>query len=201
MKNAEESLRFIKSLVEDNRKLALSSGMPSIVWGLFVITALIMTYWGIHNHMQSGWYYMGVWFIATSLGWLISWLVESKREKLTVSSYSQQILAIIWMCHGIAMMILAFITSLAQVVNPYAISPMMGTILGSAFFIEGWLNQYKWLRIVGILWWITSIALFFLIRVDVFGGSKTLLYFAGLMFILQVLPGVKLEMLWRKENR
>ncbi len=201
MKNAEESLKFIKSLVEDNRKLALSSGMPSIIWGLFVIVALISTYIGIQNQYRSGWYYMGVWLVATGLGWLVSWTVERSREKLTVSTYSQQILGVIWFCHGIAMMILAFITSLAQVVNPFAISPMMGTILGSAFFIEGWLNQYKWLRTVGILWWITSIALFFLIKVESYGQSNTLLYFAGLMLLLQVLPGVKLELQWRKENK
>ncbi|MBI9032677.1 hypothetical protein JEZ13_11840 [bacterium] len=201
MKNAEESLNFIKSLVEDNRKLALGSGMPSIIWGLFVITALLLTYWGIQKPMTSGFYYMSVWLIASSLGWIVSSIIEGRREKCSVSTYSQQILGVIWFSHGIAMMILAFVTSSAGLVNYYAISPMMGTVLGSAFFINGWLNQYKWLRTVGILWWITSIGLFYLVKVEVYGGINTLLYFAGLMFLLQVVPGIKLEMLWRKENR
>ena len=201
MKNADESLRLIKSLVDDNRKLALGSGMPSIIWGIFVIIALILTYWGIQKPVTIGWYYMLVWVIATGLGWTLSALVEVKREKCSVSTYSQQILGVIWFCHGITMMILAFVLSSAGLVNYYAISPMMGTVLGSAYFINGWLNQYKWLRVVGIFWWITSIALFYLVKVEIYGGSNTLLYFAGLMLLLQVLPGIKLEILWRKENR
>ncbi len=201
MKNAEESLRLIKSLVEDNRKLALGSGMPSIIWGIFVIVALMLTYWGVHKPMMTGWYYMFVWVIATGLGWTITMLVEGKREKSKVSTYSEQILGVIWLAQGVAMMILAFVASTAGVVNLYAISPMMGTILGSAYFINGHLNQYKWLKLVGIFWWIASIALFYLVKVEVYGGSKTLLYFAGLMFLLQVVPGIKLELLWRRENR
>jgi len=201
MKNADQSMNFIKSLVEDNRKLALGSGMPSIIWGIFVIIALLLTYWGIHKPMTNGLYYMLVWVIASGLGWTISSLVERKREKCSVSTYSQQILGVIWICHGIVMMILAFVASSAGVINYYAISPMMGTILGSAYFINGWLNQYKWLMGVGIMWWIASIVLFYITNLAIYGGSYTLLYFAGLMFLLQVLPGLKLEILWRKENR
>lgn len=200
MKNADDSLKFIKSLVEDNRKLALGSGMPSIIWGIFVIIALLLTHWGVQKPMTNGIYYMLVWLIAVSFGWVASYLVERKREKCSVSSYSQQILGVIWICHGITMMILAFVASSAGVINLYAISPMMGTVLASAYFINGWLNQYKWLSVVGILWWISSIALFYLIKVPSV-GNNTLLYFAGLMFLLQVMPGIKLEMLWRKENR
>ena len=144
---------------------------------------------------------MLVWIIACGLGWTVSTLVERKREKSSVSTYSQQILGVIWLCHGITMMILAFVATSAGVINYYAVSPMMGTVAGSAYFINGWLNQYKWLMGVGIIWWITSIALFYLTRVTTYGGANTLLYFGGLMFLLQVLPGIKLEMLWRKENR
>lgn len=201
MKDADESLKFIKSLVEDNRKLALGSGMPSIIWGVFVIIALMLTYWGIQKPMTNGFYYLLVWIIACAIGWTVATLVERKREKSKVSTYSQQILGVIWFCHGVTMMILAFVASSAGVVSYYGISPMMGTIVGSAYFINGWLNQYKWLMGVGVIWWITSIALFFLVRVESIGGANTLLYFAGLMFLLQVVPGIKLEMLWRKENR
>ncbi|KQC11790.1 MAG: hypothetical protein APR54_10510 [Candidatus Cloacimonas sp. SDB] len=201
MKNAQESLNLIKSLVEDNRKLALGSGMPSIIWGVFVIIALSLTYWGVHRPMRTGWYYLLVWVIASSLGFTISYLIERQREKFTVSTFSQQLLGVIWLAQGVAMMILAFVASLAGVLNLYAISPIMGTLLGSAYFINGHLNQYKWLKVVGVLWWISSIALFFLVKVDVYGGSNTLLYFAGLMFLLQVVPGLKLESQWRKENR
>jgi uncharacterized membrane protein HdeD (DUF308 family) len=200
MKNADDSLKFIKSLVEDNRKLALGSGMPSIIWGIFVITALLLTYWGIHKPMTNGLYYMLVWLTASGLGWLVSTLAERKREKCSVSTYSQQILGVIWICHGIVMMILAFVATSAGVISWEAISPMMGTILGSAYFINGWLNKYKWLSVVGILWWISSIAMFYLMY-QPFMVSNSLLYFAALMFLLQIIPGIKLEMQWRKENR
>jgi hypothetical protein len=198
MKNADERLSFIKSLVEDNRKLALGSGMPSIIWGMFVISALFLTYWGIQKPINNGLYYMVVWLTATGLGWVVSYLVERKRERCNVSTYSQQILGVVWICHGVVMMILAFVATSAGVIGYYAISPMMGTVLGSAYFINGWLNQYKWLSAVGILWWIASIAIFLLMQ---YMELYTLLYFAGLMFLLQVVPGIKLEMLWRKENR
>ena len=199
MKDADESLKFIKSLVEDNRKLALGSGMPSIIWGIFVIAALVLTYWGIHKPITTGLYYMIVWLIASSLGWIIASLVERKREKSSVSTYSQQILGVIWICHGLMMMILAFVSTSAGVISWEAISPMMGTVLGSAYFINGWLNQYKWLSMVGILWWLSSIAMFYLMYFS-FMQANSLLYFAGLMFLLQVVPGIKLEILWRKEN-
>ena len=201
MKNAEESLNFIKSLVEDNRKLALGSGMPSIIWGILVIISLLLTYWGITHGIYSFIYFMVVWLTASALGWIITVLIERKREKLKVSSYSQQILGVIWLCHGIVMMILAFLAPLSGVVDPYTIAPMMGTILGSAYFINGFLNQYKWLQAIGVAWWISSVGIFLLITNQSFGGMYTLLYFAGLMFVLQVVPGIKLEQLWRKENR
>jgi len=188
-------------LVEDNRKLALGSGMPSIIWGVFVIIALSLTYWGVHRPMRTGWYYLLVWLITTGLGFALSYLVESKREKTKVSTFSQQLLGVIWLAQGVAMMILAFVASSAGVLNLYAISPLMGTLLGSAYFINGHLNQYRWLKFIGVLWWISSSALFYLVRVESYGGSKTLLYFAGLMFLLQVVPGFKLEAQWRRENR
>jgi hypothetical protein len=77
----------------------------------------------------------------------------------------------------------------------------MGTILGSAYFINGYMNQYKWLQGVGIAWWVSSIVLFFIGSNETIGGSKTLLYFCAMMFFLQIVPGIKLEMLWRKENK
>ena len=200
MKNAEESLNLIKSLVEDNRKLALGSGLPSIIWGVFVMLALVLTYWGVHRPMRTGWYYLLVWVIASALGFTLSYLVESKREKSKVSTFSQQLLGVIWLAQGVTMMILAFVASSAGVLNLYAISPIMGTVLGSAYFINGHLNQYKWLKLVGFFWWLTSIALFYVVKLENYGGSNTLLYFAGLIFLLQVIPGVKLEAQWRKEN-
>jgi hypothetical protein len=200
MKDAQESLDFIKSLVNDNRKMALSSGMPSIVWGIVVMIALAFTYYGSVNAVGNGWYYMTVWLVISFLGWLLSYLVEKKREKCQISTYSQRVLGMIWLGHGSVMMILAFIGTVSGAISPFAVSPMMGTVLGSAYFINGYMNKYRWLQYVGIGWWIASIVLFFIVRNPLLGGAKTLLYFCGMMFFLQIVPGIKLEMLWRKEN-
>ncbi len=201
MNDAKESLDFIKSLINDNRKMALSSGMPSIIWGIVVITALLLTYYGSVKGIGNGWYYMGVWGGICFFGWLITILVESKREKFQVSTYSQRVLGMMWLGHGIVMMLLSFVGTVSGTIPPWAVAPMMGTILGSAYLLNGFMNKYKWLMWIGILWWITSGVLFFLVPMQGIGGAKTLLYFCGMMFFLQIVPGIKLEMLWRKENK
>ncbi|OQY38522.1 MAG: hypothetical protein B6226_03545 [Candidatus Cloacimonetes bacterium 4572_65] len=200
MNNAKESLDFIKSIVEDNRKVSLSSGMPSIIWGVFVIIALVATYIGATNSIQSGWYYMIAWTASCFTAWVIMFITERKKCREEVSTYSQKLLGLVWMSHGMMMMMLSLVGSVSGTINPFAISPLMGTVLGSAYFINGVLNDYQWLRIVGITWWVTSAMLFLLVRTPI-GGANILLYFAGLMIFLQILPGIKLEMLWRDASR
>lgn len=197
MENAKRELDFIKSLINENRKKAMCSGMPSILWGIFVIIALVGTFILGYNKVSSGWYYFGLWMISCTLGHVVTYIVESRRYSSRIETYSANIVNVIWFAMGVAMMIIAFVPTVLGLQESLLISPIMGTMLGSAYFVNGYINDYKWMKLTGVIWWISSILLFVFIR-DL--QLKSLLVFSGMMFVLQIIPGIKLELLWRKEN-
>ena len=178
-----EDLEFMKKIVNDSRNIVVENGIGFFTWGVLIIIGLTVTYLDI---VLSGNQYSDVvWIIVVSIGWiysLVGWWKQRKVEK--TRTFAGKILGSTWLATGIAMTTLGFIAPINNAYNGMFVSPVLSTVLGIAFYITAIVHDSKMMKYLAPFWWIGAIVMF------VFPGVHTVIIMAGLMFFLQVLPGI-----------
>ncbi len=192
---AMENLAYIKAILEEsNRKKTLSGGADYILWGIIVLIGMLGNYLPIKGiiTIKSGWYFFFLWGGIISIGWIISFTGVLRTKKITYT-HSTKVLNAIWLASGITMSVTPFAGMWGGMITPYAICPVIATILGSAYFITGELNRFNWMKFVAIGWWLTGMGLFF------YPKPESFIVFAIAMILFQILPGVKMNSLLKKQ--
>jgi hypothetical protein len=190
---AMENLAYIKEVLADTRKITLSSGSDYILWGFLIFFGMIGTYLPAKGLLmiRSGWYFMILWGGLTLTGWLLA-MFGIKRQKTGGRS---KLLGSIWLATGVSLSLIPFLGVISGLLSPKGIAPVLSCVLGTAYYITGALNEYKWMKFVALGWWLGAIILFF------WQAPENYLLFSLMMILLQVLPGVKMNKLWKEQNQ
>ncbi|HEX2079091.1 MAG TPA: hypothetical protein VHG08_15310 [Longimicrobium sp.] len=188
---AREDLAVIRRLMEDGHRVVNTAGPHFVAWGVLTSAALIATYvlGGRGETRPITW----AWIAAVGLGWLASLaltLAEGRRER--VRSATGRILGGLWTGTGVTLMLLGFAGPAGGGVRPDAITAVLAAVLGSGFFATGLLLGSRWMQAAACGWW--GGALFMLLR----PGAHGLLVTAGLVLVLQTLPGAWLMLRARR---
>lgn len=189
---AAMEISFIKKVVEETRKVSYPNGIYFIIWGIAVFLGMIGNYLLVKNHLGHRLIWM--WAGIVLIGWIYT-LIESNREerKSGYKTWTGKIYGNIWLAAGVCMTIIGFSGPFVKVLNPMAICPLVGLIMGIGHYISGLLNDFKWQQYVGMLWWAGSIALLFWVALENF------LVFGLMMLLLHALPGFVLNSVYRKK--
>ena len=180
---AQQEITFIKKVMQDSRKIVFYDGKDFIYWGIIVVICLLFTYFSVFFHTEKFIFYF--WLILILLGFLGNSLFLKKRyKKLKVRSLAGKLLGLIWTATAIAMIIVGFVGPFSGAFNGVFVSPLMCTFLGPAYLLSGYLYGKKWISYLSIFWWTGAIVMFFL------PGLYTLLLMAGMMVVLQIVPGI-----------
>jgi len=186
-KQAELELSLIKKMMEDTRKLNVDNGIHYIFWGILVALGLLINYLMLVFKFYTK--YIGfVWLVMMVSGAIADILIgkyQSRRSQ--VSTYAGRILSSLWLASGVAMFIYGFVGPLSDAYNSIYICPVIATSLGISYFTSGSIQQLGWLRSVSFGWWAGAIVMF------VFPGIHTLLIFAIMIIMLQIVPGMLLN--------
>jgi uncharacterized protein YbdZ (MbtH family) len=183
---AAQEISFIKSVIERNRKAGTPDGIQFIIWGIIVFMGMLGNYFLIKSENYS--YLLWMWIVLIAAGWTITMIISHKQEKKKgATNWAERIYVNMWLSAGITMSIIGFIAPFTKVLSPMAICPVIAMIMGTAHFISGTINDFKWQQWVGVLWWIGGIVLFLWV------AHENFLLFGLLMILLQVIPGIKLN--------
>ncbi len=194
-KQAELEISQIKKIMEETRSILVDDGLGFIVWGLLISCGLLLTYFSVLGF--TPWTLSNIaWFVLIGAGWVFTIIqVRKDRKQMKAVTFAGKVAGAIWGSAGITMTIIGFVGSYSGMIKGYGICPLMACVLGSAFFVSGVIHNQRMFRLLGFGWWAGAIIMFFWI------SPHTLLMFAIMMLMMQVLPGVLMYSKWKKEMK
>jgi 4-hydroxybenzoate polyprenyltransferase len=180
---AQQEIAFIKKIMQDSRRIVYSDGMEFIYWGSIVVICLLFTYFSVYWNTERYIFYF--WTAFLLLGFLgNTFFLQKRYKKLKVKSFAGNILSVIWVAAGTAMLIVGFVGPLSNAYDGVFISPLISTILGTAYLLTGYIYGKKWVSYLSAFWWAGAIVMF------IWPGLYTILLMAGMMILLQIIPGI-----------
>jgi hypothetical protein len=191
-KQAESEIAVIKKIMEDSKRIAASDGKDFILWGVLVLLGVLGMYYLLMMNLYD---YIGLlWGIDILIGWIFSITMHIRSQrKSRVHTFAGKILGGLWASCGIAMSIIGFVAGMTGALSGWTIFPVIGIILGIAYFVTGIIYGYTWVNYLSFGWWIGSIFMLF------FPGIYNLIVFAFMMTFLQIIPGIIFYLRWRRE--
>ena len=190
-KTALDELQFIRKVIDESKRAIVYNGMDYIVWGILVITGMILTY--VFLLLKIFFNFIWIWVILISIGWIFSFYSRKKEKQKQPDTFSQRIIATVWIAAGIGMTIIGFVGSFSGAVKGAYISPILCVILGMAYLVTGTICGEKWISYLSIGWWSGALVLFF------FTGTYSLLIMALLMLFFQTIPGIIIYRNYKRE--
>ena len=181
-RTAIDELIFIRKVIEDSKRSVAENGIGYIFWGILVFLGLMSVYLKIVFDLpyDSNW----VWIILIGFGWAYTIIANLiKKRKKHVKTFAGKILMSVWVSAGIVMTIIGFVATAAGMIPGYAVSPLISTVLGAAYFISGIIYDSKWVKLLSVGWWLGGIGMFFVVNIN------QILIMALMMLFLQVIPG------------
>ncbi|MGC8595579.1 MAG: hypothetical protein ACP5US_07950 [Candidatus Kryptoniota bacterium] len=188
---AIEDIALIKQMMEESRQFTIDNGKAYIFWGILVTVGVFMTYWAILNGKEEicGW----IWIVTIGIGWLYSILIVMKeRANNRTQTFGGRLVGFLWGGCGIAMTILGFVGPMSGAVSSWGITPVLASVVGIGYFLSSEIYKLKWVRLIGIAWWLGAILMF------IVKGIHTLAIFGAMMVLFQVVPGIIFYEQWKK---
>lgn len=178
-------LAAIRRLMEENRNVVEAGGKHLVWWGLLTAAGMGTTWLLVRADSWAPipW----VWVGAVAVGWVLS-VAAGRRDarRAPVRTMGTRLGGAIWMAFGGTATLVGLLGPASGALPVQALPGVMGILLGGAFFTSGFLPGIGWLRFVGLGWWATGAVMLWM------PGVHTLLLLAGLVVVLQVVPGAML---------
>ncbi len=174
-KQAELEISVIKKIMEDSRSAVYNKSSQGIFWFTLTSIAVFANYLMIVT--ATGVNYTGLLWIAVSVfGSIYSVYLAKKEERsIKVKTFAGKILTSIGIATGIANVMFAFASLVANAFDPFVIVSMNAMILGMAFYVLSVIQQLKSFKILADLWWAGSVFFFFM------PGIHSLLFMAVML--------------------
>lgn len=187
-KQAELEISVIKKIMEDSRSAVYNKSSQGIFWFTLTSIAVLVNY--LMVVLNTGIKYSGILWIAVSVfGSVYSVYLAKKEERsIKVKTFAGKILTSIGIATGIANIMFAFASLVANAFDPFVIVSMNAMILGMAFYVLSVIQQLKSFKILADLWWAGSIFFFFM------PGIHSLLFMAIMLAASAWIP-------WAEEKK
>ncbi len=192
--NKLDELQYIKKVMQDSKRIVAEDGHSLIFWGILVTIGQLITFLVFYFNVFRE-YFVYVWPVLVLIGWVYSFYYNRKKYgNQQVHTFAGKILGAVWKSFGITATILGFVPAIFGAINNGShINPLIGTVLGMAYFITGYIYGKKWITYLSFGWWIGSIFMF------IFPNIYSLLIMSLLLICLQIAPGIFLRIQYFKE--
>lgn len=176
--NEKDSLELIARMIQHTRKkMEKSHGIPFLVWGYttIVISILVWYFIGLTGDYRVNY----LWFLIPLIGAPLMFFFIRKHEK-GVTTYIDRVIGYIWVVLGIA----ALVISLAAMFFwNFPILFVVILLMGSGTAITGLIVRFLPITVGGFGGILLSLACLLV------SGTDSILVFAGLFFLMMVVPG------------
>jgi hypothetical protein len=178
----EQDLAFIRQLMERSRRVTVLGGHHFVAWGLLLEVGLLLSWLNFEKQLALTPAF--IWGPLIVAGYAYTfWAQRRDRAVEGAESRDGYLIGLVWLCFGICSLMVLLADLWFQVIPSRALAGLFATLSGAAFFLHGSLAGIRWLRNVGILWWLAAIPLY------LWPGAHTLPAYAVLLLLLQVVPG------------
>jgi len=193
----QEDIRFVKSMIENNRRRLIDNGINYITTAIFVGIGVIVSYIlgisGKQNILPYLWIPLIILLIAANL------FLQSKIEKKVIRhTFISKIFNAVWLACGIPILIITLFYFLSGSIQLSIMFIAISAILGIGYYLTGIINELKFMMYLAYVWWIGTILS--LLWNYIGADYQLALLFSGLVVIQQIIPGVIIYRKWRKLN-
>lgn len=189
-KNALDELLFIKKVIQDSRKIVVDNGVGYILWGILIVIGMTAGYIKFLLNLQFN--FTWAWVVIISVGWVITFFTFYKKKERKAKTFAGRIIGCLWFSSGISMTLVGFGGYYTGAIRGEVVSAVIAIILGSAYYLSSVIYEWKWFKLIGLLWWAGGF-LIFLMR-----GVEQILIMIVLMIFGQIFPGI---ILYRKSKK
>lgn len=177
--NERESLELISKMIRNTQqKLEKENGISFLIWGYTTVIVALSVWYMLTTTGNHHWNYL--WFLIPVIGFpAMIWTIR-KQEK-GIKTYIDKIISYVWIVVGIS----AFIPSLAATfMHGFPILFLVIVLISIGTAITGLIIKFAPLTVAGF------IGLFLSILCLILGNTPdSILVFAALFLIIQVIPG------------
>ncbi len=118
--------------------------------------------------------------------------IHGRAKKQTLGNpLIKKIIDSIWIAVLLSMSILGFLGGATGAINLDYMTPVMFTVLGTAYFLQGVITGKIWVRNLAYGWWAGSIILLFI------PGLPATILSVLMMIGLQIIPGIIFNRQWK----
>jgi hypothetical protein len=191
----QSDLKFIREVVDNNRKVFIDNGLMFISTGVFITIGLIMNYvlaaLGLQDYILYAWVGWVALIIITNM------IVGGKHQtKLGKKTFASEMFGYTWLATGIPIMIFFIVFVATRTPEFHTFVAAISSMLGIAYFLTGYITDFKLLKILAVGWWAGT--LLFLLW-DSFGDLETLgLVFSIMVLLFEILPGIVIYRKWKR---
>lgn len=191
----KEDIVYIKRMIENNRRSLVDNGIMYISIGVFVVIGFTVAYiLGINGREDL---LPAFWVVLIAVIIAFNIIVQSKfKKKQTKKTFASEIFNATWSACGIPIAVITLINIFTESIPHVYLFIIISTILGIGYYLTGVINELNFMKLLAFGWWIFSIAAIFWKYIgEVYQLS---LLFAGVIFILEVVPGIIIYKKWKQ---
>ncbi|MCX8058269.1 MAG: hypothetical protein N3A58_02510 [Spirochaetes bacterium] len=197
LKDIEEKLDIIKSLLLESEKKIYENGFYYILFGFSALLFTILSYLLFNLNLEK--YFVPYSILFVFILFTIVFLYSKKRYSKSSSSNIKNIfikfLGYLWLFNSIGYFLVIFVSLMFyRKFNFKIYFSIISIYLGTNFILSSYLVQNgKVIRFSGYLWYITSI-IFLFIKESIYFP----IFFSISVFFLELLPGIVLYRNYKK---
>lgn len=180
----ERDLATIRRLMEDSQQGVPETGKHFIIWGVVIALAAVLTYASLRGAAVP---IAVVWAASLVVGWVLSlWAGWREEASAPVQTLLGRVVAGIWIGCGVSATLVAVLGYYAGALPPAALSGTIGLVIAAGCFASSFAYRSAWMRVLAAGWWLGAAGML------LWPGPTSLLVMAGLLVLLQIVPGVLL---------
>ena len=186
--NEKESLELITQMIRNTQqRIEKDNGVPFLIWGYTTVLVSLAVWYLLTTTENYNWNYL--WFLIPIVGFTLM-MITIKREKKGVKTYIDKIISYVWIVVGIS----AIIPSVASIfMQGFPVLFLVTVLISIGTAITGLIIKFTPLTVAGFIGMFLSI--FCLITGNT---TDSILVFAALFVVIQVIPGHILNFKGRK---
>lgn len=191
----QSDLKFIREVVENNRKVFIDNGLMFISSGIFITIGVLMNYVLVAFQLQD--YILYAWGGLIVILILTNMIVGTKYQtKLGKKTFASEMFSYTWLACGIPIMIFFIMFIITGTPAFPAFIAATASMLGIAYFLTGFITDFNLMKVLAVGWWIGALLS---LLWDKFGDYQTLgLLFSFMVIIFEIVPGIIIYRKWKR---
>jgi hypothetical protein len=177
-----ERLDLIENMIAASRRGCESWGWTFVLWGVAYGIAIAWSTWGQSLSILGS--HNLAWPVTMIVAFVVTLAIGFARGKGKPRTTAGRTIISIWICVGVAMLLLFPALSVAGRLDMHAFAAIVAAMLGVANGASGLILRWKMQFACAVIWWITSVA-------SCFGSDAQLaVVFLSALFLCQIVFGI-----------